>query len=258
MSKYLLSLFFILGCGKFNYSPYISKTDNVNHNKKSLLKIESRAASFGSDYKVALISDTHDYYEELKQIVKYINRHKSEYAFVIVTGDITNIGLLREFEVAKEYLDDLDVPYVITIGNHDLLTNGGDIFSNMFGSHTFAFVFKQTKFILYNNNNWESSYEVPQLNWIESELTSSTSTHIVMASHVSVDDDARYSSKERTDFMNLTDSYSVKYQVNGHDHNQGESSFGNSTRVTIGSPSKNVFCELIITNSGVNHAFVNP
>ena len=136
MSKYLLIIFILFGCGKFNYSPYISNTANTNHNYHALKRIAARDGLFTSNFKVAVISDTHDYYNELHKTIKYINARKDEYAFVIITGDMTNIGLLSEFETAKKFYDYLEVPYIVTIGNHDLLTNGGEIFDQMFGEDT--------------------------------------------------------------------------------------------------------------------------
>ena len=245
-------------CGDFTLSPYISDAPNYKHNSHDLKKIQDIEASTNSSFKIAVFSDTHDYYDELKDNIKYINSHKDEYAFVIVTGDITNIGLLSEFETFKDLMDELDIPYILTIGNHDLLTNGGEIFSQMFGKTTFYFDFKQTRFILYNNNNWESSYPVPDDDWLENALSTSGQTHNIMFSHVSVLDDARFTEEQMNSFQSMTDSYNVKYQVNGHDHNPDESSFGNSQKVTVGAASKKVFLELSISDGGVSHDFVYP
>ncbi|MCO5233695.1 MAG: metallophosphoesterase [Chitinophagales bacterium] len=58
----------------------------------------------------------------LRKSVDWINEHAKEQdiRFVMVTGDITDSGERSEFEKAKEILDDLKIPYVPTIGNHDI------------------------------------------------------------------------------------------------------------------------------------------
>jgi len=66
-----------------------------------------------------------DYYltERLRKVVEWINDNKSKYniKFVIVLGDISDSGEYSELKKAKDILDELDVPYVPVIGNHDVL-----------------------------------------------------------------------------------------------------------------------------------------
>ena len=65
-----------------------------------------------------------DYYltERLRKVVEWINDNKSKYniKFVIVLGDISDSGEYSEFKKAKDILDNLDIPYVPVIGNHDV------------------------------------------------------------------------------------------------------------------------------------------
>ncbi|MDD5448140.1 MAG: metallophosphoesterase [Actinomycetota bacterium] len=60
--------------------------------------------------------------EKLRQAVEWVNEYGPEYKikFVIITGDITDSAEKSEFMKAREILDDLDVPYVPVIGNHDI------------------------------------------------------------------------------------------------------------------------------------------
>ncbi|MEW5760369.1 MAG: metallophosphoesterase [Candidatus Thermoplasmatota archaeon] len=76
-----------------------------------------------------------------------VNKLKSKHKikFVIVPGDLTNKGERSEFEKAKEILDELDVPYIPTIGNHDMWPHtdndkapspiGDQYFKETFDSH---------------------------------------------------------------------------------------------------------------------------
>lgn len=255
----VISTFGLTSCGKLVYSPYTTLVKDYQINTASLNKLDARASDFGTNFKVAVLSDTHDYYSELKQQIKYINDRKDEIAFVLHTGDATNLGILVEWETFQSFIEELEVPFIMVIGNHDMLTYGTEIYNQMFGHDLdFSFTFKQTKFIFINNNNWESDGHVPDLDFLESELTSSSSTHHIVLGHVQPDDDVRYTDKEINDMKNLLDTNSVDYFVNGHNHNYGTGSFGTVTRVTAGSSSKNILLILDINNSGVTHQHVTP
>lgn len=264
MSRSLLALVAVLfagilsnSCGKFTLSPYLADTPNSFLNKKQVRSIESIAYDGSNSFKVAVISDTHNYYDDLADQIDYINDRREEFSFVIIGGDLTNLGLLREFETTKKLLQSLELPYVSAVGNHDLLSNGPAVFSQMFGPTDFSFTFKQTKFVVFNNNNWESSGKVPDLNFVESELVSATETHIVLVGHVSPLDDDRWSTEEVSEMEELVNKYNVKYFLNGHDHNPGESAFGVATRTTIGASNKRKVMELTIDNSGIRHEFIS-
>jgi len=58
----------------------------------------------------------------LRGIVKWINDNKDSYniKFIIVTGDITDKASLWQFVKAKEILDQLTIPYIPMMGNHDV------------------------------------------------------------------------------------------------------------------------------------------
>lgn len=249
--------FLAFGCGKFTLSPYLADVDNTKLNQGQTSRIEALSAAGSDSFKVAVVSDTHNYYDELAEQVEFINKRSSEYAFVIIGGDLTNLGLYREFETSKKILGRLRIPYVTAIGNHDLLSNGGDVFEQMFGPRDFAFVFRQTKFVVFNNNNWESSGKVPDLGFIENELASSVSQNHVLIAHVSPDDKDRWSEEDKQEMRSLVNTYNVDYFLNGHDHNPLGGTFGNASRITIGASNKGKVLELRISNAGVEHEFLS-
>lgn len=266
MRKYTsMSVFFIfflccaMSCGEFISSPYISKTKNRNINGVSLKSIDTRASEFTNSFKIAVLSDSHDYYTDLKKQVDCINAMADEIAFVMHTGDATNLGMLVEWETFRSFVKELKVPLLMVIGNHDMLTNGTSIYTQMFGkSLNYSFVFKQTKFILINNNNWESDGVAPDLGFVESELASSTQANKIILGHVQPDDTDRYKSSQINDMKNLVNTHNVNYFINGHNHNYGEGSFGTATRVTVGAAVKGKLLILNISDSGVTHSFINP
>ncbi len=257
----LIILLFLAACGELKYSPYELKVDNQNLNGKNLEEIfkmgELSAQTKTINYKIAILSDTHDYYDGLEKQINYINKHKKEYDFVLLTGDLSNVGLVSEYEETKRRLNKLKVPYLTTIGNHDLLIDGSTVFKRVFGKHTFSFQYKNTKFILFNNNNWESSTNVPDLGWVENELVQNSNPHLILLSHVAPNDRDRFTNAQIKSWEELVNRYGVDYYINGHNHNPGENVFGNSVHITAGSSSKNVVFELNISDKGITHAFIN-
>ncbi len=249
----------LLSCGEFNYSPYAVSVDSSNLNEKNLVKLlkSAKASAKSNSFKFIVISDTHDYYDGLNSQIEFINNHHGEYDFVIITGDMTNVGLASEFEEVKRRLKRLKVPYLTTSGNHDLLIDGEKIYKKIFGDDTYSFEYKNTKFILYNNNNWESSSKTPDLAWLEHELLSNSHENLIVLSHVAPNDSDRFTKSEIQYLEELVNRYRVDYYINGHNHNPGESVFGKAKHLTAGASSKEVLLELTVGSFGMSHAFIN-
>src|SRR5215475_12630911 len=100
------------------------------------------------------ISDTHigspngGAEEDLRRTVRDINQ-MNDVAFVIITGDITELGTDRELETAKRILDSLRIKYYIIPGNHDSgwSESGGVSFTRIFGYDKFTFDHNGIRFI---------------------------------------------------------------------------------------------------------------
>ena len=256
----ILSYFLFNSCGEFRYSPYELVIDNTNYNAKNLnliLQKSVRESAKTDIFKIVVLSDTHDYYDGLEKQISYINKHRTEYDFVIITGDMSNVGLVEEFEATKKRLKKLTLPFITTVGNHDLLIDGRKIYKRVFGEDTYAFEYKNTKFILYNNNNWESPNNIPNIPWLEDQLIKNTSPNLIVLSHVAPNDKDRYSNDEIEYLKSIINFYNVNYYINGHNHNPGASTFGNAVQLTAGASSKEVILEVKVTNFGVEHAFIN-
>lgn len=87
----------------------------------------------------------------LRRAVNWINENavENDIHFVTVTGDITDSGEKSEFDKAKEILDALEIPYLPTIGNHDIWPYVAYEFEAeyAYGDSVMAEIFKDT----YNN-----------------------------------------------------------------------------------------------------------
>jgi len=92
----------------------------------------------------AWLSDTHigsdRGADDLRIAVGDINSQPG-LSFVIVSGDVTDMGSYENLRLAKEILDGLRVPYHIIPGNHDTKWSGsgGSDFARLWGADRFAF-----------------------------------------------------------------------------------------------------------------------
>lgn len=134
---------------------------------------------------IVLGGDSQRFYEEAELFVKKVNTIK-DLDFVLIAGDISDFGLLAEFEWVIERLNKLNKPYIGVIGNHDIVANGEEVFKRTFGPLDFSFVYDSIKFILHNTNGQEyEGNNVPDLVWLENELKPSPGVkHFIGVSHV--------------------------------------------------------------------------
>src|SRR5579875_2181714 len=129
----------------------------------------------------AFISDTHigspdgKAEEDLRRTVADINS-RNDIAFVVITGDITELGTNAQLVVAKQILDSLKVPYYIIPGNHDTgwSESGGLSFTKTFGSDRFFFDYNGIHFIACASGPYVrmSDGHVPRdaMNWMNEKL----------------------------------------------------------------------------------------
>lgn len=145
------------------------------------------------------ISDTHigspngPAEEDLRRTVRDINQ-MSGIAFVIVTGDITELGTDKELALAKQILDSLKPRYYIIPGNHDTgwSESGGVGFISTFGSDKFQFDHNGIRFIGCASGPYVrmSDGHVPRnaIVWLDSLLAKTPKDQpIIFANHYPID-----------------------------------------------------------------------
>ena len=167
----LLFALFSTSCELIDYHPYdvhISGTTDVN--ATNIARIEN-ACKGKRQIRVAVIGDSHRWYDELRIFVKNIN-NRNDIDFVIHDGDISEYGYTKEFLWTRDILDKLNVPYVALIGNHDCLGTGCDSYNAVFGPTNFGFVAGNIKFVCVNTNALEYDYSepIPDFNFLAGQV----------------------------------------------------------------------------------------
>lgn len=173
--------------GVFQVHPYDVHLDGErNINDKNKAKIETAFAQKDT-LRVAFVSDTHLWHSGARDGVADING-RQDIDFVVHCGDLTDTGTAKEYKWARSIFDDLRVPYVALIGNHDFLGTGDQAYSYMYGDMDFSFIASRVKFVCLNTNATEYDYmaAVPNFDFMENEIVSDSSrfdrTVIVMHS----------------------------------------------------------------------------
>src|SRR5690606_10266913 len=129
---YLLLLFCIsiFSCKNIEYSPsqILDKDSYKNINASNLKKLGG--GIHDDTVRFIVTGDTQRSYDETIKFYKKVNS-MPEVDFVIVAGDVTEFGTLKEMQWLARELNNLTVPYVTVIGNHDLTMRGRDVFTRM-------------------------------------------------------------------------------------------------------------------------------
>lgn len=172
MSKFILLLLtlHIVSCG-YSPSPFETKVDCSDYYQGNLQRLKQIEADTSGQlaFNVAIMNDLHNNLTDIETAVERINQ-RDDVDFVLVLGDLTDVGIAVEFELACKALVKLKVPRFYVIGNHDSISFGREIFSENFAPFNYSFKYKNVKFILYNDNVYEFP-EAPDYNFMEKEAT---------------------------------------------------------------------------------------
>jgi len=124
----------------------------VNYIFTFLLVFQSFSVTFASEpFRFALFTDLHISTsnpipsEDLRNAVSDVNALKG-IDFILIDGDISNLGDTASLKEAKRLLQNLKMPYYIVPGNHDFRWKVGD------GSSDFKRIFGDDKFIFTHND----------------------------------------------------------------------------------------------------------
>lgn len=253
MKKYftlcaLLLALILQSCEDFvEYSPYDVRVrvTGVNNTKITEIKALEAAASVRDSFTFAVISDPHTFYSDLADAVSSINAN-SDVLFTVVTGDVTDAGLFKEFDWEYHHISKLKSPFVTVIGNHDYLSNGKKIFTRMYGSTNFSFDFQGTKFVFFDDIVWENGNSRPNFEWLNDELANSSSfDHLLLFAHIPPGNDQLAGEKSDT-FQSLLKNR-VDLAFFGHNHNYEDNQMDGYRYIVVGSVSKRYYSLVTVT-----------
>lgn len=215
-----LVLSILISCGKtFTYNPneiQLEEKDR-NQNTKNIERLRSKQQT--DSFSFVVISDTQRFYEELDDFVEKMNKHPN-ISFVVVNGDITDFGLRSEYLWINQRLQKLSIPFLVVIGNHDMLGNGRELYKQMYGPENFSFSFSDHKFIVLNSNSQEVGHNgsLPDTTWLKQELSATPSQQkIFILSHLAPFSGDFDRSLEQPYVRMLKNNGNVIYSIHGHE-----------------------------------------
>ncbi len=201
------------------YSPYqnIVKDKWHGQNTANIKILNGRSEEEFKPFKIALIADSHTYYDDLKQQVNYINT-RQDIDFVIHLGDITLSAINREFNWFSDIINEINVPVITLIGNHDCLANGYEIYKEMFGPSNFEFAYNGVKFVMLDDVVWEKHVEDPDFEWFTKAITNDNHyRHVIPFAHIPPWDD-QFSYGNELFYNYLLEQQDISLSVHGHGH----------------------------------------
>lgn len=165
-----------------------------------LLIVFNTASGQSVRFRFAFVTDTHigspngSAEEDLRRTVSDINS-RGDLAFVVLTGDITEMGTNAELALARQILDSLKIPWYIIPGNHDTgwSESGGDQFKTVFGNDKFSFTYDGIYFLGCASGPYVrmSDGHVPRdaVNWLDEQLkTVPAGSPLVFLNHYPIDE----------------------------------------------------------------------
>lgn len=196
------------------------------------LFISSASYAQTQQFRFAWLSDTHvgsaTGAADLRNSVRDINA-MNDIAFVILSGDITEMGFDAQLDLAKAILDSLRKPCYIIPGNHDTKwsPSGCTKFSSLWGKDKFIFEYGGYRFIGMHEGPimkmGDGHFAPEDLHWLDSVLASLPDKRqpLFFVTHYPLDPgiDNWYEATERLKRFN------TQAVLVGHEHNNRVANF---------------------------------
>jgi 3',5'-cyclic AMP phosphodiesterase CpdA len=127
----------------------------------------------GNTLSFAVLGDNRSNPPVFTEVLQQLARDP-DLAFALEVGDLVETGTVDNFAAfLKQVRQNLSLPFLTAIGNHDLDKNGNPgLYRRIFGPASYAFHLRDNYFIVFNNVDPQGIGE-PQWRWLERELQKS-------------------------------------------------------------------------------------
>jgi 3',5'-cyclic AMP phosphodiesterase CpdA len=207
--------------------------------------------------RIAVTGDTQRYLNDSHDLVDDINS-RDDVDFLIHTGDFTDFGINREYIWMAETFNELNIPWLVVVGNHDLVANGKQIYAEMFGDENFYLDHGDFRFLFYDNNSREAGFDgnTPNLNWLRS-ANDSTKTIVAIGHIPTYNHD--FDQALKPEYKSILDNeLDVLLKINGHHHDYGSGTLDNSSinYLNTFSCSKRKYLIVSLTKNSHSHEII--
>lgn len=259
--KSLVFSFFLLllagtSCEKFEFSPNEVKLEKseMDLTRKNIEKIRALQLENRPSFRFVVISDTQRFYDELDDVVAALKK-RTDINFVLITGDITDFGIVKEYRWINERMQKLGIPHLTVIGNHDCQGNGKEIYKAMYGPMDYTLNVGRNRFVFINTNSREFDDKlVPDLNFFRNALQDTANfDQAFVLSHIPPYDNDFNKNLEQ-EFARISRESKVKVSIHGHRHGYAEPKkyYDDGVEyVVVGSVEKRGYEEVTVTGKQI-------
>ncbi|MFP1929518.1 metallophosphoesterase family protein [Lonsdalea quercina] len=163
------------------------------------------------------------YDHNFTHLVKEVNAFNAENPvdFLVFNGDLIH-NEPRFLGPARAHLDRLDMPYFVTRGNHDRVTEEAWV-AQFHQPFNHSRVWRNDAFLFMDTSDLTGTYRCPDLSWLNEKLDQQKDRDgIYLFMHINPVGAAKSSVQCETIASILSAYPNVKAVFNGHDHNRDE------------------------------------
>lgn len=122
-----------------------------------------------NDFSFAVFGDNKNSHTTFNALLKQVN-HDPDIAFAIDIGDLVFDGEKEKYRYFfNQVRDNLELPLLAAVGNHELREKGRGIYYDIFGPFYYSFQIGKNYFIVLDDAN-EAGLDQWQIQWLEKEL----------------------------------------------------------------------------------------
>jgi Icc protein len=220
---------FVLSCSQnIDFTPFGSRSFQALPTRKNDEAVSSilHQKPNCEEFDVGVIGDVHDDLRGFRKAIERIN--KVPVSFVVMAGDVVNLGLINEYSLFLEFAQSLKHPWFVVLGNHDSIGRGWEIFRELFGSDHFWFDYCNVRFVIWNSNTLEFGGSVPNFEFLE-EATN----HDRVVSLVHIPPDNTEFRRAEMVPMTYLSRKPILLSISGHEHGLCSRTVGNFHHITV-------------------------
>lgn len=188
--------------------------------------IEPRQSDFDDNNTYIILGDNRDGYDTFAQIIEQVNALNP--VFVIDNGDLVYSGKPNQYRLFDQSIKNISSTVCTTLGNHDVRSNGRDIYTKLYGPGYYSFDFGDSHFAFLDSSpGWAEKRAITdeQYEWLERDLQKAQGKRIYVITHIPPTDPRRGTTsneiqlyideiKNNNIFENLLDNYSASMSMN--------------------------------------------
>ena len=143
-------------------------------------------------------------------------------AFIVDTGDLTNMAAPSDFGAYKILLDNTALPHYSVIGNHDIWNSGWNSYKKVLGPSVYSVTAGDLRIIALDSA--EDTIGAAQYAWLKTTLANKTETYCIVLAHYNLFSPLIIETAQSTNMeevygmMRLFEQYGVDYVLMGHSH----------------------------------------